>query len=106
MNRDVARTLLTREMQKLARRPYHELRQQAIDKHIDVLTVAHEDVEYQIEVEIRWDSEPEDDVRVIGGIDDGSLLSSLRPLCEDFIVKPDGTLDAEWEPRSEDGDDL
>lgn len=31
------------------------------------------------------------DLRVVAAVDDGSLTASLRPLCEDFIVRPDGS---------------
>jgi hypothetical protein len=46
--------------------------------------------EYQIEVEVVWDSPRERaDIRVMGAIDDGRLPSSMTPVTRDFIVSPD-----------------
>lgn len=47
--------------------------------------------EYQIEIEVFWDARPGGDLRVLGSIDDGGFRSSLSPVCEDFILAPDGT---------------
>jgi hypothetical protein len=48
--------------------------------------------EYQIEVDVMWDSPKERvKVRVFGGIDDGRFWTALSPLCESFIVAPDGS---------------
>ena len=47
---------------------------------------------YQIELEAIWDDAPGGDLRVTGTADDGKLLSSIQPLCSDFIVRPDGSL--------------
>lgn len=48
-------------------------------------------VEYQIEIEVMWDS-PSDkvDILVMGTIDDGHLPGALSPLCDSFIMAPDG----------------
>ena len=46
--------------------------------------------EYQIEVEVFWDSEPGGLLRVLGSIDDGSLRAAFRPVCEDFLMGPEG----------------
>jgi hypothetical protein len=48
--------------------------------------------EYQIEVEVFWDSEPGGFLRVLGSIDDGTLRAAFRPVCEDFLVGPRGLL--------------
>jgi len=47
--------------------------------------------EYQIEIDVMWDS-PRDkvDIRVMGAIDDGRLPGALLPLCDSFILAPDG----------------
>jgi len=48
--------------------------------------------EYQIEIEVLWDSKRDKlNVLVMGGIDDGRFFSALSPLCDSFIVGPDGT---------------
>ena len=46
--------------------------------------------EYQIEVQFLWDGKPDGDIRVFGGIDDGTLLAAFRPVCNSFVMTPDG----------------
>jgi hypothetical protein len=48
------------------------------------------DVEYQIEIQFLWDARPQGAIRVWGAIDDGRLRA-LFPLCDSFILAPDGT---------------
>ncbi len=47
-------------------------------------------VEYILEFDVRWDDKPNGDIRVAGGIDDGGFRSAFSPLCDDFILSPDG----------------
>jgi hypothetical protein len=49
--------------------------------------------EYQLEVEVFWDSDPGGLVRVLGSIDDGTLRAAFRPVCDDFLIGPDGIAD-------------
>jgi hypothetical protein len=59
------------------------------DVHVAVIA-GPSGVEYQIEVEVIWDSpRQQTDLRVLGAIDDGRLLASLSPLTEDFLVAAD-----------------
>jgi hypothetical protein len=44
--------------------------------------------EYQIEIEIRWDTELHKAIRVFGAIDDGRGYQAIFPLCDDFLVQP------------------
>ena len=46
---------------------------------------------YQLEFQFFWDSKPNGDIRVLGSIGDGGLMTFINPLCDDFIVAPDGT---------------
>ena len=46
-------------------------------------------VTYQVEVEVHWDARPGGALRVLGSIDDGGWRAS-SPLCDDFILAPDG----------------
>ena len=48
--------------------------------------------EYQIEIQVMWDDEKQRDIRVFAGIDDGSLRGAFRPVCEDFVMTPDGRI--------------
>ena len=45
---------------------------------------------YQIEVEAMWDNESKRELRVMACIDDGGWRA-LRPLCDDFIIREDGS---------------
>lgn len=45
---------------------------------------------YQAEVQVHWDDRPGGAVRVLGSVDDGGWRA-FKPLCDDFIVAPDGT---------------
>ena len=44
---------------------------------------------YQLEVEVHWDDRPGGALRVLGSIDDGGWRA-LKPLCDDFVLAPDG----------------
>ena len=61
-------------------------------KHTDVENVTGESgANYQIEIDVLWDSAANKDLRIIGSIDDGGWRAFL-PLTESLIMKPDGTL--------------
>ena len=47
-------------------------------------------VEYQVEIDTHWDDRAGGNVRVIGSIDDGGWRAFM-PLCDSFIMAPDGT---------------
>ena len=90
MDKDEAGEILARTLSDLRTRSYDDLRSM-------METVRTETVEspsgavYQIEIQVFWDDKPEQDLRVMGSIDDGGL-SALRPLSDDFIIAPDGSL--------------
>jgi hypothetical protein len=45
---------------------------------------------YQIEVQVFLDGADSDDIRVLGAADGGGV-GAFCPLCDDFIIRPDGT---------------
>ncbi|MGH2720720.1 MAG: hypothetical protein ACRDJO_03835 [Actinomycetota bacterium] len=45
---------------------------------------------YQVEAQSFWDDKPENNLRVLACIDDGGWRA-FSPLCDDFIVAPDGS---------------
>ena len=45
--------------------------------------------EYQVEIDAFRDDKPEGDIRVMFAIDDGGWRAFL-PVCDDFIIAPDG----------------
>jgi hypothetical protein len=88
MDKQEARTLLTAKLAKYRRFTYTDL--VAKIGEIDCLEVTGPSgVEYQIEVQFFWDGEADGDVRVMAGIDDGGLRAFM-PLCDSFIIAPDG----------------
>jgi hypothetical protein len=45
---------------------------------------------YQVEAESFWDDKAENNLRVLACIDDGGWRAGI-PVCDDFIVAPDGS---------------
>ncbi len=89
MNKQEARALLADKLTDYRKLPYADLVAKIDDD--DYLTVVGQSgTEYQIEVQFFWDSQPDGDLRVFGGIDDGRFLAALAPLCDSFIVSPTG----------------
>lgn len=88
MDIDEARNLLSHKLAEYRLLSYSNLaaRMNAVDC-AEVLGPAG--VEYQIEVEVMWDDRPGGDIRVIGAIDDGGWRAFV-PLCDSFIMTPDG----------------
>jgi hypothetical protein len=52
-------------------------------------------VEYQIEVEVQWDDQPGGNIRVLAAIDDGSFRAAFSPVCDGFVLAPDGAFTGE-----------
>jgi hypothetical protein len=77
-------------MLAFAARPYIKLVE--LISRPEVKSISTESgVNYQIELNVFWDSQPEKDLRIMGSIDDGGWQAFL-PLTESLIMKPDGTL--------------
>ena len=90
MNKAEAESILSRELRAFASRPYDKLVE--LISHPDVRNIVSESgVNYQIELNVFWDSQPKKDLRIMGSIDDGGWRAFL-PLTESLIMKPDGTL--------------
>ena len=88
MNREEALRLLDAHLDRYRKLSYAELA--AKIGHEEFPAVAGPSgTEYQIEIQIRWDSRPNGDIRVMGSIDDGTFRGAFRPVCEDLIVRPD-----------------
>jgi hypothetical protein len=98
MDRAKAKSILARALSEFAARPYDQL--QASINHTNVKSVTGESgANYQIEINVFWDSEPEKNLRIMGSIDDAGWRAFL-PLTESLIMKPDGTLIQIGQPRS------
>jgi hypothetical protein len=89
MDKGEAKALLQAEMEKYGLRGYLSLRQLVGD--IDAYEVrGPSGTQYQFEVQAVWDARPNGNLRVIGSIDDGGLLSAFAPLTDSFILAPGG----------------
>jgi hypothetical protein len=90
MNKAEAKSILSTELRAFATRPYDKLVE--LISRTEVKSISNESgVNYQIELNVFWDSQPEKDLRIMGSIDDGGWRAFL-PLTESLIMKPDGTL--------------
>ena len=90
MDRSEARTVLANHLASFRQRSYADL--VALIGDVSVAEISGPSgAEYQIEIEVRWDSPGErTNIRVLGAIDDGRFLSALSPLGDSFILSPDG----------------
>ena len=89
MDKDEAREILSRHLAGYRSRTHADL--VSLLGQVDVAEIAGPSgAKYQIEVEVFWDDKTQRNLRVMAGIDDGGWRS-LAPLCESFIVAPDGS---------------
>ncbi len=90
MDKTEARTILAQELGPYRRRTYNDL-VELVGTNVVTQIRGQSGSEYQIEIEVMWDSPREkSNVRVTGAIDDGRLPGALCPLCLSFILSPDG----------------
>lgn len=90
MNNAEAKSLLANELRMLAGRSFDEL-VSMIGQDAVKTVIGESGVNYQIELNVFWDSKPGENLHLIGSIDDGGWRAFL-PLTESLIMKPDGTL--------------
>jgi hypothetical protein len=89
MNETEAKSILTEELSRYRARSYQELLS-LIDRSETFEQVSPSGVTYQIEVQVFFDEEARQTLRVIGTIDDGGWRA-LSPLSNDFIMASDGS---------------
>ncbi len=89
MDKDEARQILSRHLAGYRSRTHADLVR--LLGAVDVAEIAGPSgAKYQIEVEVFWDDKTKRSLRVLASIDDGGWRS-LAPLCESFILAPDGS---------------
>ena len=88
MDRSEAAKILEAYVSQYRTKPYAELVGLMDDVQVHEET-GLSGVQYILEFDVVWDHEPDADIRVTGGIDDGKIPSALSPLCDDFILTPD-----------------
>jgi len=92
MDKIEAREILERKMQELRTCPYSQLLIWIRERKVEVHEVKGKSgAEYQIELEVVWDGQPEGNIMVIGSIDDGRWPAGFFPLTESFILSPGGS---------------
>jgi len=89
MNKIEAQEILEQELLHFRDKKYEELQNLIGSPHV-IERQGASGASYTIEIEIIWDNPKKTDLRVLGSIDDGKFLSSLRPLSSDFIMDPHG----------------
>ena len=88
MDKKEALTVLERKLAVYRKLSYTELAARiGDDEQFEVTRPSG--IEYQIEIQFLWDGQPNGNIRVFGGIDDGGLRAFV-PLIDDFIMSPDG----------------
>jgi hypothetical protein len=90
MNKAEARSILSSELKAFASRSYNQLAALIGNPGVKNF-VSESDVNYQIEFSVFWDAKPDENLRIIGSIDDGGWRAFL-PLTGSLIMRPDGTL--------------
>ena len=89
MDKEKARAVLLEALRPYRAKSYAELRD--LIGQNDVFEIENSDgSDFQIEIQVYWDHKPNGNICVSGGIDDGGW-SAFSPLCEDFILAPDGS---------------
>ena len=90
MDKTEARAVLTQQLAPYRARSYADL-VRMVGTNSVIQACGPSGVEYQIEIEVMWDSPRHMvNILVIGGIDDGRFLAALSPVCDSFILTPDG----------------
>jgi hypothetical protein len=93
MDRQIARTLLDKELGKLRQLSYAELL--PVMKKVPTNEIIGPDGKrYQIECQAFWDSKEGGNIRVMVCVDDGGW-SAFKPLSAAFIISPSGSFISE-----------
>jgi hypothetical protein len=90
MDRNEAQELLTRQLDRYRTRSHRALQSLITEPQV-VELAGPSGTRFCIEIQAIWDSQVGGDLRVIGSIDDGGW-HAFKPLSDDFIMRPDGTL--------------
>jgi len=90
MDRAEAKTILANELNEFAARPYDQLVASIKDPEVKNV-LGKSGTNYQIEINVFWDTKPNGNLRIMASIDDGGWRAFV-PLTDSLIMKPDGTL--------------
>lgn len=89
MNEVEAKSILGQELARYRRRSFSELLS-SVNRSETFERAGPSGMIYQIEMQVFFDDKSQRNLRVMGAIDDGGWRA-LNPLCDDFIMAPDGS---------------
>ncbi len=89
MNEIEAKSILEQELSRYRECSYSELLS-LVDRSETVERASPSGVIYQIEMQVFFDDESQRTLRIMGAIDDRGWRA-LKPMCDDFIMAPDGS---------------
>lgn len=90
MDKSEARAVMAAQLDRYRAMSYAALRE-LIGETDAVEAAGPSGAAYQVEIQVMWDDQPDGDLRVHAGIDDGGWRA-FSPLTDDFLMAPDGTL--------------
>ncbi len=86
MDNSEARRVLQRYLRDYVQLGYEDLAER-VGTQSSVTHTSDSGVHYQLRFETFWDDGPDGAVRVIGTIDDGTLLKAMLPLTEGLLIE-------------------
>jgi hypothetical protein len=89
MDKQEARAIVSEKLSEYRKQSYVELQRLLTAQDI-FETTGPSGKWYPMEFCAMWDDKPNNNLRVRGAIDDGRIRAFF-PLCEDFIMAPDGS---------------
>jgi len=89
LNKKEAKEIISTELKQYRTKLYEELIQMIGTEPVTTEHTGPSGQWYQIEIEAFWDDKANENIRVIGGIDDGGWRAYF-PLNDDFIKSPSG----------------
>lgn len=89
MNSQEAKKIIADQLTPYREKPYSELIKMIKQKPLTYEVRGQSGTLYQIEIQAFWDNQPNENIRIMGSIDDGGLRA-YSPISDDFIKSPTG----------------
>ncbi len=87
MNKNEATDIILEQLKKFRSKSYEALLRMIECEPITYKILSSKGIKYQIEIQALWDDKANENIRVIGSIDDGGIRS-IFPLSKDFLKSP------------------
>lgn len=93
MDRQEARAVAAEKLEGLRRESYERLVETYLDKHCYEMATGPSGKTYHVDVEAFWDGgrHQPGDLRVLVSVDDRRWRGFVRPTCDSFIMREDGS---------------